>query len=115
MNQYNNYGKNGSSGNSNYGSGGSKSPYNNGADPGSSYNGTEMLDYLERHVSDLRKVDGEAACKAVGSPRALNMIMLGQAIRCGVLPFTIDDIEQTMKATVKPQFVEMNSKALRLE
>ncbi|MBP3797447.1 MAG: indolepyruvate oxidoreductase subunit beta [Ruminococcus sp.] len=82
---------------------------------GSSYNGTEMLDYLERHVSDLRKVDGEAACKAVGSPRALNMIMLGQAIRCGVLPFTIDDIEQTMKATVKPQFVEMNSKALRLE
>ena len=27
--------------------------------------------------------------------------------------FSVDDIEETMKKTVKPQFVEMNSKALR--
>ena len=82
---------------------------------GSSYNGAEMLDYLEKHVSDIIKVDGEAACKEVGSPRALNMIMLGQAINTGVLPFGTEEVEETMKKTVKPQFVEMNSKALRFK
>ena len=81
---------------------------------GSSYNGSEMLEYLEKHVAELKTVDGEAACREVGSPRALNMIMLGQAVRTNVLPFRIDDVEDTMKKTVKPQFIEMNSKALRL-
>lgn len=82
---------------------------------GSSYNGSEMLEYLAKQVQDLKTIDGETACREVGSPRALNMVMLGQAIRTGVLPFTVDDVETTMKKTVKPQFVEMNCKALRLE
>ena len=82
---------------------------------GTAYNGTEMLEYLAKNVSDLKTIDGEAACKLVGSPRALNMIMLGQSVRTGVLPFGIDDVEETMKKTVKPQFVEMNSMALRLD
>ena len=41
------------------------------------------------------------------------MIMLGASVRNDVLPFSVDDIEATMKKTVKPQFIEMNSKALR--
>jgi indolepyruvate ferredoxin oxidoreductase beta subunit len=41
------------------------------------------------------------------------MVMLGAAVRNGVLPFSVDDIEDTMKKTVKPQFIELNSKALR--
>lgn len=82
---------------------------------GSSYSGGEMLEYLAKKVDDLKAIDGEEACRRVGSARALNMIMLGQAIRTGVLPFTVDDVEETMKKTVKPQFVEMNCRALRLE
>jgi len=39
--------------------------------------------------------------------------MLGEAIRSGVLPFTIDDAVEAMKRSVKPQFVELNEKALR--
>ena len=81
---------------------------------GSSYNGSEMIEHLERHTKELKVIDGEAACRAVGSPRALNMVMLGQAVKTGVLPFSIDEVESTMKKTVKPQFIEMNSKALRL-
>ncbi len=79
---------------------------------GSAYTGAEMLEYLGRQVNDLILVDGEKACAEIGSPRALNMIMLGAAVRSGVLPFDIAAIEETMKATVKPQFIEMNSKAL---
>ncbi|MBQ8966350.1 indolepyruvate oxidoreductase subunit beta [Ruminococcus sp.] len=82
---------------------------------GSSYNGSEMLGYLAEKVNDVKVIDGEAACEAVGSPRALNMVMLGQAVKTGVLPFGIDEVEEVMAKTVRAQFVEMNSKALRLE
>ncbi len=80
---------------------------------GSDYNGSEMLDYLKKHARSLTMIDGEKACTEIGSPRALNMVMLGAAVATGLLPFTLAEIEETMKATVKPQFVELNLKALR--
>ena len=80
---------------------------------GSDYTGKEMIDYLQRHVEHLVMTDGDAACRTLGSPKVLNMVMLGLAIRQNVIPFTLEDIEKTMIATVKPQFVELNSKALR--
>lgn len=80
---------------------------------GSDYTGSEMLGYLKRNVKNLIIVNGTEACEKIGSPKVLNMIMLGASVRNDVLPFSVDDIEATMKKTVKPQFIEMNSKALR--
>lgn len=82
---------------------------------GSDYTGREMVAYLEQHVEHLVTTDGDAACTTLGSPKVLNMVMLGLAIRQNVIPFTIDDIETTMKATVKPQFIALNSRALRYQ
>ncbi|MBQ6250657.1 indolepyruvate oxidoreductase subunit beta [Ruminococcus sp.] len=82
---------------------------------GSDYTGNEMLDYLQRNVENVVLVDGNRAIEEIGSPKVLNMVMLGAAVRNGVLPFSVDDIEDTMKKTVKPQFVELNSKALRYD
>lgn len=79
----------------------------------SSYNGTEMIEYLSSCVDNLMTVDGDKVCQELGSPKVLNMVMLGEAIRSGVLPFTIDDAVEAMKRSVKPQFVELNEKALR--
>ena len=80
---------------------------------GSDYTGAEMLEYLKANVSDVLTIDADRGCAEIGSPKVLNMIMLGAALRSGVLPFTLEDIEDVMKATVRPQFVEMNSRALR--
>ena len=80
---------------------------------GSDYTGKEMIEYLRRNVKNVLLVDGTKACEEIGSPKVLNMIMLGASVRNDVLPFSVDDIEETMKKTVKPQFVELNSKALR--
>ena len=82
---------------------------------GSDYTGNEMLDYLQRNVENVVLVDGNRAIEEIGSPKVLNMVMLGAAVRNGVLPFSVDDIEDTMKKTVRPQFVELNSKALRYD
>jgi len=81
----------------------------------SDYNGREMLDYLGKKVGKLTVVDGDSICRELGSPRALNMILLGVAVRSGVLPFTTDDAVEAMKRSVKPQFIELNEKALRYE
>lgn len=79
---------------------------------GTAYTGTEMLDYLKRNSDNVTLIDGEKACAEIGSPKVLNMIMLGAAIASGFMPFTRDEVEQTMRKTVKPQFHEINAKAL---
>lgn len=78
----------------------------------SSYDGSEMVAYLKEQVRHLIVIDGEAACREVGSPRALNMILLGAAVRSGILPFTSEEIKQVMQKRVKPQFYELNCRAL---
>ena len=82
---------------------------------GSSYKGSDMTDYLKtlKGIGKLVIVDTEAAVREVGSPKAMNMILLGAASRAGLLgDITHEDIIEAMKRKVKPQFVEMNIKAL---
>lgn len=82
---------------------------------GSSYNGDKMVDYLKKKTARLIAMDGDKACMEIGSPKVLNMVMLGFAIRSGVLPISIEEVECVMKETVKPQFHALNSCALRYE
>lgn len=77
-----------------------------------SYDGSEMIAYLRQHVKNLIVIDGEAACREVGSPRALNMVLLGAAADGGALPFTVDEIKRVMQKRVKPQFYEINCRAM---
>ncbi len=81
----------------------------------SDYTGREMTAYLEENVESLTVLDADSLCKELGSPKVLNMIMLGSAVRSGALPLDLDEIESAMIKTVKPQFAELNSKALRYE
>ena len=82
---------------------------------GSDYSGSEMTDYLRANVPQLITTDADKACAKLGSPKAMNMVMLGKAVRSSALPFDIEDMISVMKKTVKPQFVEMNVKALSYE
>ena len=73
-----------------------------------------MVAYLRREVRELHVLDGAAAAREVGSPKALNVIMLGAALASGALDFlTEEDVRAAIRQKVKPQFVEMNEKALR--
>lgn len=80
---------------------------------GASYSGEEMLSYLRKTVLNLILIDGQEACRKIGSPRALNMVLLGAALNSRVLPFTVDEVDQVMRRTVRESFREMNSRALR--
>lgn len=81
---------------------------------GMDYRAETMLDYLKAHVKKLVVVDGEAICEACGSPRVLNVALLGAAIASGALGVTLSQMEETIAQRVHPRFLELNRKALRL-
>jgi len=80
----------------------------------SNYNGQEALDYLQKKVKNLYIIDGDAICEQAGSSKVLNVVLLGVALGSGVLNIPLDDMKEEIKKHVKPQFVEMNIKALEL-
>ena len=78
----------------------------------SSYNGDEMIAYLRKHVSNLLVVDTEKACHEIGSPKVLNILLLGAAIHSGALGLTEEDIKLAIKERLPEKFHQMNFRAL---
>ncbi|MDR3308080.1 MAG: indolepyruvate oxidoreductase subunit beta [Coriobacteriales bacterium] len=83
------------------------------------YDGTSHINWLQQQantgrIGTLVTVDGEALCAECGSPRVLNVILLGAAIAAVAnnTVFSIDALERALEVLVKPRFVEMNKRAL---
>ena len=81
---------------------------------GGAYDAAAMIAYLQKHAGNLTMLDGDAAAED-RFPEVLNMVMLGAVLRSGVLPLTLEEVTETMERTVKPQFRELNRKALHIE
>lgn len=80
----------------------------------SNYDGQEELQYLQKKVKNLYIIDGDGICEEAGSSKVLNVVLLGVALGSGVLDIQIEEMKEEIKKHVKPQFVEMNIKALEL-
>lgn len=81
---------------------------------GSSYDGSEMLEHLKNNVSKLSVVDGEAICRKVGSAKALNIALLGAAVKAEVIGISKEQMENTIREVLPAKFVDMNLEALKL-
>ena len=81
---------------------------------GSTYEGTEMLEYLKKNVENLAILDGEEICRQAGSSRVLNVALLGAAAASGVLDISAEEMESAVAGNVKEKFLDMNRKALTL-
>ena len=79
---------------------------------GSSYSGGEMIDYLKHCVEKLLIVDAETACREIGSPKVLNILLLGAAIQSGALGLSEKDIKEAVCERLPEKFHELNFKAL---
>lgn len=79
---------------------------------GSGYNGDAMVSYLENHVENLLVIDSQKACEEIGSPKALNILLLGAAVSSGRLGFSEEDIKKAIKEKLPERFHQMNFKAL---
>lgn len=81
---------------------------------GSSYDGSEMIDYLSRNQKKLVLVDGEKICAACGSSKVLNIALLGAACASGGLSFSLENFAEAIRQRLPQKFVSMNLKALEL-
>lgn len=79
---------------------------------GSSYSGDAMITYLREQVRGLYVVDGEQACRKIGSPKVLNILLLGAAVESGALGFTEEELREVIKERLPEKFHEINFRAL---
>ncbi len=79
---------------------------------GSSYDGKEMLAYLEKQVEHLQIIDTEKACKELGSAKVVNLLLLGSAVRSGALGLTEEDIREAIKKRLPEKHHALNFRAL---
>lgn len=69
-----------------------------------------MIDYLEKAAGQVVAVDTEEACRELGSSKVVNMVLLGAACKTGLIKK--DELKEAIKLLVKPDFYELNCKAV---
>lgn len=73
-----------------------------------------LLDFLNKNCGSVCVVDSEKICAELGSSKAVNTILLGAAAAKGIGGLSLESLEEAVKTTVKPTFVELNISALRM-
>lgn len=78
----------------------------------SSYNASEMLEYLKANVENLVIVDADKAAEDLGSAKTLNVVLLGAALQSGELGLDEEDLIGAIKEKVPEKLFALNQKAL---
>ena len=76
---------------------------------GTAFSEQTMTDYLQS-VAKTIAVDTEQACKDLQSSKVVNMVLLGAACKTGIISKA--ELKSAVELLVKPQFLELNYKAL---
>jgi len=76
------------------------------------YSGATMIDYLRQCSNQVVVIDGDAICAEVGSPKVLNVALIGAAAATGALGLTLEQIEDALRKSLRPKLVDMNVRAL---
>lgn len=79
---------------------------------GDTYNGEDMIKFLQQNVKHLTVVDTDKVCSELGSSKVMNVVLLGAAAASGALGVTKADIEKAITDRLPQKFHEMNIKAL---
>lgn len=70
----------------------------------------EMISYLEKTAGKVIAVDTDSACHELGSSKVVNMVLLGAASKSGLV--SKEQLKSALKLLVKPEFYELNVKAI---
>lgn len=87
---------------------------------GASYDAEEVLAHLRQQTAHFVSVDDAHIASLVGSPKVVNVALLAAALyassaqNCGLKGvLDADDLQNALAACVRPEFVEMNMKAIQ--
>ncbi len=73
-----------------------------------------MLSYLKQKAARVIVVDGDSICEKCGSPKVLNMALLGAAVASGALGLSCEQVEKVVFSRLNPKLHAMNRQALQL-
>ena len=79
---------------------------------GQSFDSSVMIETLRKKSSRVMVLDTDSLSANLGSSKATNTLLLGAAAASGVLGVSLDDLKSALSVLVKPQFVELNVRAL---
>ena len=74
------------------------------------FNKNDYLSFLKNQVKNVISVDAAQVCKELKSSKIVNMILLGAASKTGLV--SKEDLKSALKVLVKPEFYELNVKAI---
>ena len=77
---------------------------------GKTFSSDTMIDFLKTQSSQVIDVDTDKICTALGSTKIVNMLLLGAACKSGIIKK--DELKAAIKLLVKPDFYELNVKAV---
>ena len=69
-----------------------------------------MRKLLQKKAANVVAVDTDEACRELGSSKVVNMLLLGASCRSGLI--AKDELKQALKLLVKPEFYELNVRAV---
>ena len=78
------------------------------------YRGADMIDYLRTKVKNITVLDTERILKECGSPRVLNVALLGAMAAGGFMDISLEEVSAALGKKLKPEFLAINEKALKL-
>lgn len=80
---------------------------------GGAYRADDVLAALRGKLGDrLVIVEDARIMESIGSRKVLNTVLLASALTTGVIDLDVDDLRHAIEVCVKPQFVELNQRAI---
>lgn len=76
------------------------------------YTSDKLIEYLKKVTDKVVVIDTDRAIAEIGSPKAMNVIMLGAALHTGVLGISEETVKAAIKERLPEKLHEMNLKAL---
>jgi indolepyruvate ferredoxin oxidoreductase beta subunit len=73
-----------------------------------------MMRLLRKVTINIRSFDATGLAEEAGDPITTNIVMLGALTASGALPYGEEVVVSTIKAGLRPQFIDLNMKAFEL-
>jgi indolepyruvate ferredoxin oxidoreductase beta subunit len=74
----------------------------------------KMMALLGEVTDRIKSFDATSIAEEAGDPITTNIVILGALTQSGVLPYGEDVMVKTIKAGIRPQFIDLNMKAFNL-
>lgn len=74
----------------------------------------KLIGLLRKITKNIYKFDATGIAEEAGDPIATNIVMLGAVVQSKLLPYDEKTVVDTLKESLRPQFIELNMRAFEL-